>query len=259
MNPFASAVTGLEAISSLVAGANNSLDPNPIVPQSFSGGDLFAYIDNIQVGNLESITWSTSVEVVGNYTMGSRQCRQYTTGKRVIVGSLMFAQYDRHALMEQVFKVSKNGVPATLKSIYSPSVLTARASQQTQVQAQYAATGGGGTGSSRPQVNSQLQYDNGGTAAGLSTATFAQQQNDMVAAAQKTVGSEVINYSDQLPPFDLTLVGIAATGVTASCTIFGIQTTQETGGFSMQDLGNSVGFSFVAISVNPWRLVSGTI
>jgi hypothetical protein len=73
----------------------------------FSGGDMQAYINNIKVGNLESVTWSISVEVVGNYVMGRRDAVIYTTGKRVVVGSLVLSQYDRHALLEQVFSVSK--------------------------------------------------------------------------------------------------------------------------------------------------------
>lgn len=229
------------------------IDENPTTPQSFSGGDLFAYINNIQVGNLESITWSSSVEVVGNFTMGNRNVRQYTTGKRVIVGSLMFAQYDRHALLEQVFKVSSRGRTKTMADLWNDNSLTTRLANRQSRQASYASTTGGGTGSRRSSVTADASYDMEGIARGISREEFARQQDEMSRLAREAVGKQEINYSDQIKPFDLTLVGVSQTGVNARCTLFGIQTTQETGGFSMQDLGNSVGFSFVAKHVNPWR------
>ena len=49
--------------------------------QVFTGADLQAYINAKRVGNLESITWSISVEVVANYVMGRRDAVVHTTGK----------------------------------------------------------------------------------------------------------------------------------------------------------------------------------
>ena len=68
--------------------------------------DVPAYINNIPIGKIESIVWVESVEVVGDYAMGSPSS-EYVP-KRVTVGSLILHTLDRHELLEQVFSVSTN-------------------------------------------------------------------------------------------------------------------------------------------------------
>jgi len=233
--------------------------------QTFTGGDLQAYINNIKVGNLESCTWSISVEVVGNYVMGRRDAVTYTTGKRVVVGSVVFSQYDRHALLEGVFNLKKMKM-RTMGNMWD-----------------YISTQGGGTNQAQALARERYTllaplgvgaaagataYSNAEPAAGNISANTGNQQmrglsgtdfdNQLAAQLRDTarlVGSQKINYSDQLPPFDLTLTGVTKNGTAARCAIFGMQITQETAGFSQNDLGNSVGMSFVALGVEPWRPV----
>jgi len=87
---------------------------------------------------------------------------------------------------------------------------------------------------------------------GISRTAYEQELLRMETDAARSQGSVKFNYSDQLPPFDLTLVGVTKSGHAARCSIFGMQVTQETAGFSQNDLGNSVGMSFVALAVSPW-------
>lgn len=220
----------------------------------FSGGDLTAYINNIKVSNLESVTWSTSVEVAGNYVMGRRNAVTYTKGKRVVVGSMVLSQYDKHALIEHVFHVSERGI-STIGGLWNPSTNVGNA-LATGNRA-FTAPGGVGTTTYIEKDQNVLGTDviqgNNYLNRGLSREAFERQLQQQYAETAQLVGAQKFNYSDQIPPFDLTLVGVTQSGDAARCSLFGITVTQETGGFSQNDLGNSVGMSFVALAVSPWR------
>lgn len=223
----------------------------------FSGGDMQAYINNIKVGNLESVTWSISVEVVGNYVMGRRDAVIYTTGKRVVVGSMVLSQYDRHALLEQVFRLSERNIKS-IGSLWEMDKDLRKAGQPGDTNTVTPVVAGGyGTNPNWLNVDQDNRQDVSGSNTpllrGISRTAYEQELLRMETDAARNAGSAKFNYSDQLPPFDLTLVGVNKAGDGARCSIFGMQVTQETAGFSQNDLGNSVGMSFVALAVSPWR------
>jgi len=231
-------------------------ESNRIVPQPFAGGDLAAYINNIKVANLEAITFSTSVEVVGNYALGSRDALSYTRGKRVIVGSMSLTQWDRHVLLHQVFNLlSRDKAGITAQELFTID--------QDSAFVQSALDTISPKSSSTSGVREALLADQiAGEPVGIMKTSLARglSRSDynffLRQAIQDTVhlmGSRFIKYSDQIPPFDLTLVGTNPNGATAYCAVHGITITQETGGFSMNDLGNTVGMSFVALHIEPWR------
>lgn len=226
----------------------------------FSGGDMQAYINNIKVGNLESVTWSISVEVVGNYVMGRRDAVIYTTGKRVVVGSMVLSQYDRHALLEQVFQISQRKIKS-VGSLWEMDKNFRNAVGQPGATEAQTATVPGGYGTQPGYVNYDEDANSNGSGAnanflrGISRTAYEAELDRMETDASRAVGATKFNYSDQLPPFDLTLVGVTKSGDAARCSIFGMQVTQETAGFSQNDLGNSVGMSFVALAVSPWRSI----
>lgn len=225
----------------------------------FAGGDLSAYINNIPVGNLEAVTWSISVEVVGNFVMGRRDAVTYVTGRRVVVGSMVMTQYDRHALIEQVFKLSAragNRIP-TFGDLWETSApakqLASRARPQNIT----------GSKQVNPNISFTAELVHGMDAVrsglgmrGITLQEFQAQLRAQQESAARLMGATRLNYSDQIPPFDLTLVGVSGkTGAASSATIFGITITQETAGFSQNDLGGQVGMSFTALGVTPWRPV----
>lgn len=231
---------------------------------TFSGADLSAYIGNRKVGNLESVTWSISVEVVGNYVMGRRNPVAYTSGKRVIVGSMVFSQYDKHAILEEVFRMSASGIrnagqlwsaiyddklQGVVPGLASKIGSTPEATVQTSpLRAIYT----GSIDGFDPSSPANLRDFN---LAGVSASEFNTQLQNQIIDAIDWAYRHKIQYSDQLPPFDLTLIGVNKSGWAAKCAIFGMQITQETAGFSSSDLGNAVGVSFVALGVEPWRRI----
>ena len=241
-----------------VDGINQANQGNNMVV--FSGGDMQAYINNIKVGNLESVTWSISVEVVGNYVMGRRDAVIYTTGKRVVVGSMVLSQYDRHALLEQVFQISRRKI-TSIGSLWEMDKDFRNKTGQPGDQTAQQVTVAGGTGTNPTFLNLDKdagQFATGANATflrGISRTAYEEELRRMETDAARSAASVKFNYSDQLPPFDLTLVGVTKGGDAARCSIFGMQVTQETAGFSQNDLGNSVGMRFVGLAVSPWRSI----
>ena len=231
----------------------------------FTGGDIGAYINQIPVTNLESTSWTIQVDVVPNYVMGDRDAVAYTTGRRQISGTLIFSQYDRHALLEQVFQMSSQGFK-TQGALWSADGATAASLNATTAQSfvnstSNATIGGVGTSvpTSQPVGASTSATQKQLSALGLSGITANQYNQFVQQAAQATatvLENTNINYVDQLPPFDLTLIGVARSGQAAKCSIFGIQCTTESGGFSSADISNAIGISYVALGVSPWRAIT---
>lgn len=67
--------------------------------------------------------------------------------------------------------------------------------------------------------------------------------------------SSKVNYSDQLPPFDLTIMGIEQ-GKAIRMVIFSVEITKETGSFN-SNKDNETSFEFNAKAISPWRAIDG--
>ena len=229
---------------------------------TFTGSDMYCHINNTFVRNIESVTWSSSVEVVGDYVMGSRNAQAYRTGKRVIVGTMVFSQYDRHAILEEVFNLSSidnpirtyqdlwkldgiDSAPVASRIILSPT--TTKTITRAVV----------GVNQNPSVINSNGLYDVqlATRTAGLTTMEFESRMKANLAQASRLQGAQKIDYADMIPIFDLTIAGVNPRGEATSCGIFGIQITQETAGVSSSDMTNSVGVSFTALAINPWKPV----
>jgi len=230
----------------------------------FTGGDLDCYINNIRVGNLESITWSISTETVGNYVMGDRNAQLYVQGKRAVVGSLVFSQYTKHALLEGVFDLQHKG-PKYIGDLWSADSAAQFLATTNSDAAALAVLNPGRVGQANQYIiqdsgdKSQNRTNSSSLIKGLSQAAFAEELAAQLRNTARLVGAQKFNFSDQIPPFDLTLVGVTKDGHASTCALFGLSITQETAGFSQNDLGNSVGMAFVALNVSPWREIVNPI
>ena len=149
-------------------------DPGTIEQGTFAKGDFCAYINNVKIGTLESFTCSCSVETIIDESDEARAlpCVSYKPGKRMIAGSMVFSQYDRHPIL----------------------------------------------------------------------AAFSDQYK----------------YYWQLPPFDMTIVGVDKKGHAARLVLYGTQICQSTYDWPQNDLGSAVGCSFVAREITPWGPVEGS-
>ena len=66
---------------------------------SFAGADIKAVIGQFQFAELQAISYSVTREKAPIYTMGSCDPRAYSRNKRGIAGSLVWINFDRHALL----------------------------------------------------------------------------------------------------------------------------------------------------------------
>jgi len=70
--------------------------------QSFGSGDIIATFNGQVVAELLSITWSVTREKAPNYVLGNTNPVGYARGRRGIAGSLVFAVFNRNALIEEL-------------------------------------------------------------------------------------------------------------------------------------------------------------
>lgn len=72
---------------------------------SFSGSDLIVTVGPKTIGELQQISWAIQREKAPVYTFGSPDPRSFSRGKRGIAGSLVFATFNRDALLEALKEI----------------------------------------------------------------------------------------------------------------------------------------------------------
>lgn len=186
---------------------------------SMAGTDIVATIDGILIGNLNGISFSTTREKAPIYVMGSVDAVSFGRGKRGHAGSLIFTNFDRHAMydiMEGTFSTTGNGP--------EPRYMYWR--KRTDIPA-------GGASRLLPGDNGHLD-------------------------ALSALGSreDVANYSDQLPPFTISLVSQNEYGNVSAMHILGVELINEGSGVSIDDIVTETQMTFVARAIIGWRPIS---
>lgn len=197
------------------------------VYQAYSGCDMTAHINHVPVGTLQAISVSITREVVPVYTMGSADVKTFVKGKRGIAGTLSFSTFDRHALLYEVFNNTVSPTnwfrERTLGEVYNT-------------------------------YGQSFTTNELGQAEGL---------KDHLVATRDTTGDSDVNrvlesynerrlrYSDELPPFNITLTMVNDFGAASTCHINGVVLINEGYGYTMDDLTNDIAFTYVAREVTP--------
>jgi hypothetical protein len=202
------------------------------VYQAYSGSDMIAHINHKPVGSLQALTVSITREVVPIYTMGDPNPKCYVKGKRGIAGSLSFSTFDRHALLYDVFRDDANPE----RSAWFTSNLTR---SQLAGKGVYYAT----------DVNGNL-INNTNT---VSTSAGGDKEVQDVLDA---VNSRKLRYSDELPPFNITLTMVNDFGSASTAHINGVVLINEGYAYTMDDLTNEMSFTYVAREVTPLSSLS---
>ncbi len=198
----------------------------------FTGADMTAYIGSVQLGKLQAITLSITRETMPVYTWGDASPKAFAKGKRGIAGSLVFTQFDRHAILRDVFQEQGQTVQ-NLWSTFNPNA-------QAAVPANITA------------IPSSLNFQQ--VVAQQNTQTA---QNDVLETLF-LVAQRKINFVDQLPPFDVTITMVNDQGYAATMSIYGIQLVNEGVGFSLDDLHSETAYTYLARSVDPLTNVDFT-
>lgn len=205
---------------------------------SFSGVDMKAVFGSTVIGELQAFSYSITREKAPIYTMGSADPRAFSRGKRGIAGTLIFAVFDRHALIEELsglyFQADKDDVHPrflgedTGKLDFSLSSLGG---------SEVGAPIGGG-------INSTPAYEAG-----------AQQES----AVNSFVWEDqvVANpwYADQIPGFNITLNAANEYGALSVMKVFGVELLNEGYGISVEDVMSEQQYTYIARQIMPWQWV----
>jgi len=85
---------------------------------TFSGSDIKCVFGNIEIGNLQGISWSTNREVRPIFVCGDPNALSYSKNKRGHAGSIVLTVFDRAALRDiqdvaRVYRKDQGFVPGT--------------------------------------------------------------------------------------------------------------------------------------------------
>jgi hypothetical protein len=197
---------------------------------SFSGVDIKATFANRTIGEIQAISYSITREKAPIYTLGSADPRAFSRGKRGIAGTLIFITFDRHALLEELRDLQFQSDTDDVKPEWR---------------------------SGQNDLNFRLGDNAPSTPVGggiASNPATVQQESELVAVDSD---QEVAHpwYSDQIPPFDITLAAANEYGALAVMRIFGVEILNEGYGISIDDLVSEQQMTYIARTLLPWQWV----
>lgn len=195
---------------------------------SKSGTEIQAVFNNKKFGELQMVKFATQRDVANIHLMGHVDSVGTAKGKRASTGACIFTVFQKDALMEAVGSDSK--VFLTNHEVVNYNGTEAKMLQ----------FGERTVGTVRPTANSSL------TAGSASEGSIWRKES-----YGKMVTPTMV---DQIPPFDITLVGISeVTGHLSTMTIHGVQFNSDQGGTSIDDLVLERQLTFIARRITPWR------
>ena len=205
---------------------------------SFSGADLIVNFGPKVIGELQQISWAIQREKAPVYTLGSPDARSFSRGKRAIAGSLVFAVFDRDALINELTEEN------TWNQIAPDAMFTAAGNITTRTE-----DGNFQNALDLAKWNQSAQdsvIKNGGQAIAGSGATVSNGTGAPVnGAPNKTVnipqGFDLINrtnvlYADTLPPLDVTMTFANEYGQAAFQKIYDLDFLNEGSGVSVDSI-----------------------
>jgi hypothetical protein len=160
--------------------------------------------------------------------MGSPDPRAYSRNKRGIAGSLVWINFDRHALLDLFYKARGLFV-----------------ADQDEIRPQFQNPD---TQDTVALFNSSVVRDAGPSIG----ATIDQLDNSAITSVGGWTELATPWYSDQILPFDITLGAANEYGAMAGAKIFGVEILNEGTGVSIDDLVTETQVTFVARVVGPF-------
>lgn len=238
---------------------------------SFSGSDLVVNFGPKTIGELQQISWGVKRAKAPVFTLGSPDARSFSRGKRGIGGSLVMAQFNRDALMEELVDDSdtwKSFAPAAMFT--AAGNLSLRANEKFEValeavgwgnkidasrkQSYGSATGGILDSSNTPGITtgtSDYGYT-GDTKITAGTATGNDGKTDVrVPPGFALIKAKNIIYADMIPPFDVTMTFANEYGQAAFQKIYDLEILDEQSGVSVDSIVMERAMSWVARRISP--------
>jgi hypothetical protein len=198
---------------------------------SFAGADYRACIGQFQFAELQAVSYSVTREKAPIYTMGSPDPRAFARNKRGIAGTLIWINFDRHALL-YLFYMARGKFVAQADEIrpqyLDPDFVTGSAIFQAGITRDVGPT----LGANISATDAEMMYPVGGLAE-LATPW----------------------YSDQILPFDITLAATNEYGAMAGARILAVEILNEGTGVSIDDTVTETQATFVARAIEPLQAV----
>lgn len=199
---------------------------------SFSGVDIKGVFANKVIAELQAISYSITREKAPIYTMGSADPRSYSRGKRGIAGTLIFVVFDRHAILSALGGYSPDG-----GLLFQSDIDDVRPSFK--------------------DPNSAMKDTsvNLTTSSSTTAADTVQNQESPLTSVGSDQELATAWYTDQLPPFDVTLAAANEYGALAVMRIFGVELLNEGWGISIDDIVCEQQHTYVARTIIGWTPV----
>jgi len=219
-----------------------SLQESEMTYSAFSGADIIAYMGPNKVASLQGITVSITRETMPIFVFGNPNPVAFVQGKRAIAGNMVFTQFDRHAILKMsgLLPTNVNHVGDLATFQVPASMLISGQSSATQTLSNLSNAFGNSTSS---QPNPGLDLSN--------SSDLASAIEQQLAETYALVASRTLRYSDQVPPFDVTITMVNQLGQCAFTAIQYVQLVNEGWGYTLDDLNPEAAFTFVARAVVP--------
>ena len=184
---------------------------------TFSGADITLVMHDMIIGNANGISFSITREKAPLYALGSVDPIAISRGKRGIAGSLIMYNTDRAALydyMSRAYYAShRDDLPAS----------------------------GGRNRGFRPDAQGNYTTATAFSGTGAPTADMSTRMR-----------LRNPNYSDQIPPFDVTLTAMNEYGHASSMAIFGVEILNEGEGHSVDDITSETQMTWICRGITLW-------
>lgn len=203
---------------------------------AFSGADLIVSFANQVIGELQKISWSIEREKKPVYTLGSPDARSFSSGKREIKGSLVFAMFDQDSLiksMKSILKSSESTVfttSGTLAITEEENFINAVEMLKWNVTAQDA-------------MNSKSKYNENNSR--------ISDENFKVPNGFSPIRDNRIVYLDSLPPFDITMTFGNEQGQCAFQKIYDVDIVDESSEVSIDTIVLEKKLNYRARKISP--------
>jgi hypothetical protein len=195
------------------------MENNNALTNVFSGADVVVIFGNSYIGEAMSITIGVNREAGPLYVMGRKEPIAIPKGKRGIGGSFILAQLGYDALLKYYESIMGRKQPIWVRSDESVPNIGTRRTDITSYGAD----------------NVALADD--GTLTSVATTDLWEQLYTP-------------NYVDQMPPFNMTIVGVNETGEKMGFRIYGVTIINEGMAISVDELNMEKRYTFIAQSVS---------
>ena len=210
---------------------------------SLSGVEIQAVFDTVKFGDLHMIKFATQRDVSNIHVMGRVDAVGTAKGKRQTSGACVFSIFQKDRLMEAVNRSGNNSVFLTNHELenYGRGTKTGKGDK-----AEFKVNPG--------RLNNVSTFGENRSFSTFDPDAARSRLNTESIFDFNTFGGEsTCLLADQIPQFDITLVGISeTTGRMRRMVFHGVQFSSDQGGTSIDDLVLERQMSFLARRITPW-------